>query len=166
MRRTFKNFRRGVKRPKRSWNSCELTLRDGWSRRSRPRQEWAGLVEQLRQAQRMAEAAKEEGEEQSCKAQEADRQLHGQARENDDLWRQLQEAEETTRTEVDTIRLRLELEGLRQLEEVQKQFDERYTKFKRERDWYISARMQPGLGLDRRPTCSTPRQRAPFKPPR
>ena len=37
----------------------------------------------------MAEAAKEEGEEQRCKVQEAERQLDGQARENDDLRRQL-----------------------------------------------------------------------------
>ena len=82
----------------------------------------------------MAEAAKEESEEQSCKARETERQLDGQARENKGLRRQLQEAEERTRTEVDAVRLRFELEGLRQLEEVRKQFDERYTKFDQERD--------------------------------
>ena len=92
-------------------------------------EERAGPAEQLRQAQRMSEAAKEEGEEQRCKAQEAERQLDGLARENKELRQQLQESEEGTKTEVDTIRLRLELKGLWQLEEVQKQFDV-------ERDWY------------------------------
>ena len=65
-----------------------------------------------------------------------ERQLDGLARENKELWRQLQELEERTRTEVDALQLRLELEGLRQLEEVRKQFNERYAKFDRERDWY------------------------------
>ena len=99
-------------------------------------EERARLAEQLRQAQRMAEAAKEEGEEQTCEAQEAERQRNGQAKENEDLRQRLQEAEEKTRTEVDAVRLRLDLEGLRHVEEVRKQFDERYVKFGGERDWY------------------------------
>ena len=98
--------------------------------------ERTSLAEQLQQAQQMAEAANEEGEEQRCKAQEAERQLDGQARENDDLRRQLQESEEKTGTEVQAVRLRLELERLRQLEEVRRQFDERYAAFDKERDWY------------------------------
>ena len=77
----------------------------------------------------MAEAAKEEGKEQRCKAQEAERQLDGQVRENEELQRQLEETEGRTGVEVDAIRLRLELEGLRQLEEVRRQLD-------RERYWY------------------------------
>ena len=81
-------------------------------------EEWAGLAEQLRQAQRMSKTAKEEGEEQRSKVQEAERQLDGLARENEELWRQLQVSEERTRTKVDGLRLRLDLEGLRQLEEV------------------------------------------------
>ena len=34
----FRNFGRSSRWPKRSWNSCELTLPGSWSRRSRPRQ--------------------------------------------------------------------------------------------------------------------------------
>ena len=66
----------------------------------------------------MSEAAKEEGEEQRCKAQEAERQLDGLARENEELRQQLQELEEGTKTGVDILGLRL-----------WKQFDG-------ERDWY------------------------------
>ena len=80
--------------------------------------ERADLTEQLRQAQLMAETAKEEGEEQRCKTQEAERQLDAQTRENEDLQRQLEETEQRAKTEVDAIRLKIELEGLRQLEEV------------------------------------------------
>ena len=112
-------------------------------------EERAGLAEQLRQAQRMSEAAKEEGEEQRCKVQEAERQLYGLARENEELRQQLQESEEGTKTEVDTLRLRLELEGLRQLEEVRKQFDV-------ERDWYREqARNLAGEVAEARPSHST-----------
>ena len=70
-------------------------------------EERAGLAEQLRQAQRISEAAKEEGEEQRCKAQEAERQLYGLAKENEELRQQLQESEEGTKTEVDTLQLQL-----------------------------------------------------------
>ena len=95
--------------------------------------ERADLTEQLRKAQLMAETAKEEGEEQRCKTQEAERQLDAQARENEDLQRQLEETEQRAKTEVDAIRLKIELEGLRQLEEVRRQFD-------RERDWGSSGK--------------------------
>lgn len=98
--------------------------------------ERAGLAEQLRQAQRMAEAANEESARQKCRAQEVEIRLDERDRENEDLRRQLRDAEAGTETEVDVVRLRLELEGLRQLEEVRRQFDERYTKFDEERDRY------------------------------
>ena len=48
-------------------------------------EERAGLAEKLRQAQRMSKVAKEEGEEQRCKAQEAERQLDGLGKENEEL---------------------------------------------------------------------------------
>ena len=116
--------------------------------------ERADLTEQLRQAQLMAETAKEEGEEQRCKTQEAERQLDAQAKENEDLQRQLEETEQRAKT---AIRLKIELEGLRQLEEVRRQFD-------RERDWYrrehdqdlvLHAELRAQLEDQERPTDDT-----------
>ena len=68
-------------------------------------EERACLAEQLRQAQRMSETVKEEGEEQRCKALEAERQLGELARENDELRRQLHESEGRTKAEFDALRL-------------------------------------------------------------
>ena len=59
------------------------------------------------------------------KADEAEKQLDQQARESEELRRQLQELDQ----EGDAVRLRLALERLKQLEEVRKQFD-------KEREWY------------------------------
>ena len=63
-------------------------------------------------------------------------QLDERTWKSDNLRRQLQETEARTGTEATAARLRLEVEGLRQLEKVRKQFDERYTKFDEERAWH------------------------------
>ena len=85
----------------------------------------------------MSEAAKEEGEELRCKAEEAERQLDQQARES----------------EVEAVRLRFELEGLRQLEEVRKQFDKEREWYRREHDQDVALIADLRARLQDRSTC-------------
>ena len=65
-------------------------------------------------------------------AKEAERQLDEQASKIRELWQQLRMAEERTRTKVDAVRLKLELEGLRQLEEVRRQFEKECNWYRRQ----------------------------------
>lgn len=83
----------------------------------------AGLVDQLQQTQRKAETAKEDGEEQRCWMSEAKQQLEERNRKNADLHCRLREAEDRMGAEVKAIQVRLELDGLRGLEEIRKKFD-------------------------------------------
>ena len=93
--------------------------------------EAAALAEQLKRAQQTAGAAAVEGAEQRRRAEDAESQLDRLARENEELQRRVFETEETARAEVEATRMRLELEGLRQLEEVRRQFDKERDRYQR-----------------------------------
>lgn len=95
--------------------------------------EAAALAEQLKQAQQMAEAASVEGAEQRRRVEDVS-QLDRLVRENKELQHRVFETEETTRTEVEATRKRPELEGLRQLREVRRQFDKEYGHYQWEHD--------------------------------
>ena len=92
-------------------------------------EERAGIVDQLQQAQQMAETTKEDSEEQRCWTREAEQQLEEQGQEDADLHHRLREAENRIGAKVEAIGLRLKLDGLRGLEEIRK-------KFNLERKWH------------------------------
>lgn len=82
----------------------------------------------------MAEAASVEGAEQRRRVKDVESQLDQLVRENKELQHRVFETKETARTEVEATRMRPELEGLRQLKEVQRQFDKEYDHYQWEHD--------------------------------
>lgn len=77
-----------------------------------------------------------EGAEQRRKAEDAKSQLEQLAKENEELQCREFETEETASTEVEATHMRLELEGLRQLEEVQRLFDKERDRYQRKHKWW------------------------------
>ena len=101
----------------------------------------ADFEQHLGQARILAEQAKEEIEEQRRIARELEKDLEAEVCRRKGVQRELFEANgalnvtnEKWNADVDVIRLRMELDGLKQLEELRRQFDKERERYLEERD--------------------------------
>ena len=101
----------------------------------------ADYEQQLQQVREMAENAKEYGEDQCRKVQELEQELEEETKRRKGIEKKLSEtidgwsaAGDKWDADMETMRMKLELDGLKQLEEVRKQFDKERERHREERD--------------------------------
>ena len=99
----------------------------------------ADYEQQLSQTREAAERAKEENEDQRHKILELKHELEEETQRRKEVERELAEVSESVNTvndkwsaDVETMRMRIELDGLKELEEVRRQFDKERERHREE----------------------------------